>query len=384
MIEQYLAASRRTRPADARLEEQYATYYGWIADETTAADQNPALFVTFSSDRKCELIRIGTTSHLVYDQYLGQSFNRLNRIQFAAHGASQLSQAYASKYVAERLLCFGHAGPAAFFAAASHQFERGVKEEGDPFDVPMALNVVRGSLTAVQEIFVIAHELAHYRWQRDNENLREEIRRYADEFIGHNAQIPKAEEQASTNRYRETFEHAPPEFLEELFADDFGALIAFRVAISMGIPAWQAAAGAVLAFKYLRLFRHLELVARRIVELTAESDPKAFKHGLAELKNDIWDEPAGVVGEYQFREHFIRHRLRQARLTLPSQDADDEGAISELIGEYDEKTEFPVVLGLVDRLEESLTLEVMTELTEQMGRRPDAVALVDRLTGWAN
>lgn len=385
MIEDYIAASRRTRPTDPTLQQMYMEYYGRIVEHIKPSGSSPQLFITFSSDRKCELIGIGAADHLVYDQYLGQSFNRLNRIQFAAHGAPELSMAYASKYVAERLLCLGRTGPAAFFAAVSRQFEQHAREEGDPFDVPSSLNRLRSMLTAAQEVFVMAHEMAHHRWRLDHVNLREEISFYVQEFLAHKQELAESEGERRPDHvphYRETLNRAPVGFLEEVFADDFGGLIAFRVAVGMGIPAWLASTGVIFAFKYLRLFRHLELLSHRISDLASETDTAAFSQRLGALEHDIWDAEAGHIREFQFREHFVRYRLRLAQQQMASYDPDEQMAISELIEEYDDKTEFPVVFGLLDRLKESFTREVMAELTTRMNGQPDSVEFVDRLTGW--
>jgi len=373
MIEQYLAAARRTRPPTPSLAAEYAKYYKQITAHTTPIGPSPELCITYSSDRKCELITVNQTDYLVYDQYLGQSFNRLNRIQYALHGASMLSQAFASKFLAERLLSLGQTGLAAFFALVAQQFQRNVKVDGDPFKLSKTVEDIRHGLTASQEIFVMAHELAHHRWRLDQDNLSKETSHYISEFL-------EGKEEAA-HYYREALEQAPDEFLEEVFADDFGALIALRVLSMGGIPVWQAAAGAALAFKYLRLFRHLELLAHGIASLSIESNPESFKRRLVSLKDDIWDGAAGNIRLFQFREHFIRHRLWIARAQMPSDSAKDQGP--RLIEEYDEKTEFPVVLGLVDRLQGSLTPKVLAELNEKMGARDNGIALVDSLTGWS-
>ncbi|WP_186258111.1 hypothetical protein [Burkholderia gladioli] len=381
MIEQYLAASRRTHSPTATLVAEYAKYYKRITAQTTPIGPNPELCVTYSGDRKCELITIGQTAYLIYDQYLGQSFNRLNRIQFALHGAPMLSQAFASKYVAERLLSLGLTGPAAFFALVAQQFQQNVKTDGNPFELPETVEIIRHGLTASQELFVMAHELAHYRWRLDRDNLSKEITNYINEFLDDNAKSTAGNNDSPNDFYREALDQAPADFLEEVFADDFGALIASRVASMAGVSMWQSAAGAVLAFKYLRLFRHLELLAHSVAALSAEPDPETFKRRFLALKNDIWDGPSGNIRLFQFREHFIRYRLRNARAQMPSEDADIVG--HRLIAEYDEKTEFPVVFDLVDRLEGSLGPEVLVELTKKMGAHNDGVALVDRLTGWS-
>jgi hypothetical protein len=383
MIEHYIASSRRTRPPTAELTAAYKAYYEQIVALTVPLGPPPELFITYSSDRTCELIRFAKSTYLVYDQYLGQSFNRLNRIQYALHGTQMLSQGYACKYVAERLICLGQTGPAAFFAMVASQFEQNVKAEGDPFRLPKKDDDAWVGFTGTQELFVMAHELAHHRWHLDRDNLSAEISHYIVEFLDLKTKTADEDFGNLAENYKEALDKAPAGFLEEVFADDFGALIAFRASITVDVPVWQRAAGIILAFKYLRLFRHLDLLARRMAELSAETDQKSFKCKMEALKHDIWDGLAGNIRLYQFREHFIRHRLRIACGRIPSYVPSDEAKISALIGEYDENTEFPVLFGLVDRLSDSLTPGILADLCKTMGAHHDGVALIDKMTGWS-
>src|SRR6266850_3499064 len=105
MIEAYLSASRRLKPPPSRaLLAQYRSMYDSIVANIPRHDDTPELFVTYSSERRCEFIRVAGKEYLVYDQYLGQTFNRLNRIQFAKHGAQSLSRSIACKILAEHLI----------------------------------------------------------------------------------------------------------------------------------------------------------------------------------------------------------------------------------------------------------------------------------------
>lgn len=386
MIEQYVAASRRTKGTNAALVAAYEKSYLNITSQTTPLGDHPTLFVTYSADRKCELITLGSQNYLVYDQYLGQSFNRLNRIQFATHSAAALSQAYACKFIAERLLCLGLPAPAAFFALASRGLEEDAHAKGNPFAVPTEIESVRVCLTGAQELFVMAHELAHHRWSLDPENFCTEALRNVKGFIESRPQVAESESDPGTAGYYEQIvKRAPLDFVQEVFADDFGSYIALRVTNLLNIPPWQTAAGAVLAFKYLRLFRHLELVAHRIADLVHVSDPALFKSEFDKLRNEIWDGPVGRIHLFQFREHFLRHQLGQVRQKLPDFSSDHENRIIELVADYDEKTEYPIVFDLVEKLSETLSPGIIEDMKNNMRHldTTEMIAMVDKATGWA-
>src|SRR5690606_34351445 len=118
--------------------------------------------------------------YLVYDQCLGQSFNRLNRIQFSTHDSYLLSMAYACKYIAERLVTLGAIAPATFFGLISRKFEQNAHASGDPFAINKEDEALRCQLIAVQEMFVMAHELAHHRWSLDKVALGAEMAEYLE------------------------------------------------------------------------------------------------------------------------------------------------------------------------------------------------------------
>lgn len=384
MIEAYLNAARRTKPATPALVDAYCKYYEYIKAHVSPQGGYPELFITLSSERRCELVQLRGKKHLIYDQYLGQSFNRLNRIQFAKHQASTLSMAYASKYVAERLVTLNAIAPATFFGLMSRQLEQNAFEEGDPFNDLGEDEALRHKLIVAQEIFVMAHEVAHHRWALDAAALRTEISEYINHFLSSTERPPEGENTSKplSSYYRNILDSAGPEFLEEVFADDFGGLTTMRAALSLGIHPWQASLGAILAFKYLRLFRHLEILAHAIAIPDQSGQAAAFQSNIKSLEEDLWDAKTGGIGRFQFREHFLRYRLRTDRRALPDYDDSHEHKIVAVVGDYDEKTEFPATLGLLDRLQNPLTSNLLLEIEKSVGANPNAIYFVDKLTGW--
>lgn len=384
MIEDYIGASRRTKPPNEALVAQYQNHYQRIKAQVRSFGGYPKLFVTYSSERRCELVQLGGNLHLVYDQYLGQSFNRLNRIQFAKHSPDLLSMAYACKFVAERLVTLNAIGPATLFGLMGRQFEQNAHENGGPFESHGEDEVLRHQMIVAQEMFVMAHELAHHRWSLDHASLSTEISIYIEEFLESIDEARSSTEpsQLPSIHYREILDSAGPEFHEEVFADDFGGMIAMRAALTLGVRPWQASLGVVLAFKYLRLFRHLEILSHRMALLTKAGQDIDFLLSLQSIKNDIWDSDMGAIGRFQFREHYLRYRLKLDRKKLPDFDTSNEEKIVTVVGGYDEKTELPAVLGLVDQLVNSLTPNLFMEIESSIHSAGNGSDVVDQLTGW--
>ncbi|MEY2334512.1 hypothetical protein [Acidithiobacillus ferrianus] len=383
MIEEYIRAARRTKPPTEELIAEYQKHYECIKANVSSTGGYPALFVTYSSERRCELVRLGDKLHLVYDQYLGQSFNRLNRIQFAKNRPDLLSMAYACKFIAERLVTLNSIGLGAFFGLMSRQLEKNAYEKGDPFE-SLCENKLRYKMIAAQEMYVMAHELAHHRWSLDHVAISSEMSTYIEEFLqsGDEALSSTESSQPLSDHYRAILDSAGPEFREEIFADDFGGMIAMRAALTLGVRPWQTSLGVILAVRYLRLFRHLEIISHRMDKLIRLGQCVDFHSSLKSLNNDIWDPETGAIGRFQFREHFLRYRLRTDRKKLPDYDVSNEAKITAVIGDYDEKTEFPAVLELVDRLANSLTSSLLMEIERSIHSKGNISHIVDQLTGW--
>lgn len=384
MIEEYLGAARRTKPTTEALVALYHKYYDHIKGHVSPVGGYPELFVTFSSERRCELVKLADRKYLVYDQCLGQSFNRLNRIQFSTHDSDLLSMAYACKYIAERLVTLGAIAPATFFGLISRQFEQNAHASGDPFAINKEDEALRCQLVAVQEMFVMAHELAHHRWALDKVALNAEMAEYLEDFFksageNHNG---KESSRSLSAYYRNILDSGGEELFEEIFADDFGGLITMRAALAFGVYPWQASLGIILAFKYLRLFRHLEILSHKVAALAQSGQSVDFRSDLESVKKEIWDSEVGHIKRFQLREHFLRYRLRVDRESLPDYALHNESKIVEVVGGYDEKTEFPAVIGLVERLADGLTSSIFREIESSIQSAVKGTRVVDELTGW--
>lgn len=160
----YLTVNRRTAPQNTILQSQYQDIYSNICGFTGLMEKLPPLVVTYSTSRRSEIVTVRKRDYLVYDQYLGQTWNILNQIYFNS-GDSLHVQTYACKYLAEglrdRCNLNGAKGFAVIYAdlKSSH---------------PLPLDNVdkRAMYTLAQETFLIAHELAHLALRYNDETLK--------------------------------------------------------------------------------------------------------------------------------------------------------------------------------------------------------------------
>lgn len=374
MIESYLQCSRRVKPTHPMLVNQYETMYKYILSHVRSDPNPPELHITYSSERRSELLTIDGCEYLVHDQYLGQAFNKLNRIQFAIHSNAELSCSVALKYLSQKLLCLGTPIMSALMAITAIQYETQAKEKGDPFDLEPLHEQSRQNMIVAQELFVISHELSHFRFAHEEKKSREEIRKYIEEFLE-----VKDEKSSTSDYYSETLKSK--DCIPEMFADDLGAIIAYKVATeNFNISGFDVSQGIILAFKYLRLFSHLDVMARSLSKVSLISEPSKFKLELKKLENEVW-EKAGGLRFSQLREHFIRYRMSS---TLdPDLDESKKSPLKFMIEDYDEKTEFPIVFGLIDSLYEKLEPEMLQTLANSPAMKGNTTELIDKLTNWA-
>lgn len=396
MIESYITEARRSRPSSRDLADHYADVYGSLLSCLKDATNPPRLHVAYTIDRRSEFLILGGIGYIVHDQYLGQSFNKLNRILFARHGSAKLSQSYACKFLAERFVTLGCHKLALLTGLLCRQFEARAFEGGDPNDIAVETEAVRLNMTTVQESFVLAHELGHFMFPRDEDNFMKVVRGRLEEFFTFKEMMETVEEGAGegvSNRdfkdgskhYREILASNEADYILELFADDFGGLISTQTSHYVyGIPLSQCCLGLILAFKYTRLFRHLELMARILAPLETMENSEAIAVLLSDLDQSIWDPAEKRIAFYQLREHVLRHSVTYPSLVWGFEEIDeaDPVDVSDRVSQYDELIEFPVVFSLVDVLKEVVSSGLLASVSEMATDPVSAVRTVDELTGW--
>jgi hypothetical protein len=116
----------------------------------------PDLFLAYTPEARVETLEIGGDQMIVYDQYLGQSFNRLNDFALAEWPQSYVIQ-WGFKHLAVALAGFGDTDAAGAALLCSQVWP----VEGRPYERSRELRPGRSMVTAIQEHFVLAHECVH-------------------------------------------------------------------------------------------------------------------------------------------------------------------------------------------------------------------------------
>jgi hypothetical protein len=402
MIENYLSASRRTKPTSKDILEHYKQYYRLLGLQLPLGSALPELTVVYSADRRCELVNISERSrYLVYDQYLGQSFNKLNRNQFARHSKDQLAKSYGCKYLAEKLLLKDETVLATVLALLSVGFNSHVQENGDPYtEISSEDERRRLDYIVTQELYVIAHEIGHFVFlanadadKKPEEHIRESLLEFAarskldEDSYDRIAQrygkkaADEARDQDNEALHKETIDKYP-ELISEAFADQIGALMTFRVATEFfEIRPEIVAEGLVLGHKYLRLFHAMNSLSDKLCTTNWGSSSSDIFTMREQIKKCVWEGKEGNIRVAQLREHFLRSEIVSLCGFVGSHD--NLNSLPDVVDAYDEHTEFPILLDLVDVLLDEKTTGLVNSISSSGKTKKELIRDVDEITGWA-
>ena len=117
--------------------------------------------LVYTPSRRTERISLGGETWLIYDQYLGQTLNLLNRIFVEAEG-ERPAIVYFHKYAAERALEYGKPLAGVYLANRYAEGRDILKSRGGD-------DLRRISYTILQERFAIFHELGHELLESDHD-----------------------------------------------------------------------------------------------------------------------------------------------------------------------------------------------------------------------
>jgi hypothetical protein len=255
------------------------------------------LTVVYSADRVCTVVQILGTKHLIYDQYLGQTFSTLTRLFLHANPVQ--IRHFGLKLYAE---AFHRRGDLrnAFHCAMAYQHKR-TRMTDDA-----SLSFLRQRLNFVQESFIMAHELAHLLVHECRHDYREQIRNWLlchIDFYADQAMILDSfrfckdlSSDPSVQRYlddgiqstiamgctghlqvRSKMERlvADDDFIKEVFCDHIASLTVWAYAELRGISAGDLIKGIGLTLHHL----HLLDVCNAFVDL-------GFDEGRMEAENE--------------------------------------------------------------------------------------------------
>lgn len=405
-IEDYVRASRRNHPDQKIMHDYYTALYTLIKLQFPAYITFPKLFVSYSSDRRCEQARIQDSTYIIYDQYLGQGFDRLNRILKAKQSWHDLTVSFALKCLAQKLITRGATHNALIYAIHHDDILNRVKEAGNPFAFSKEEETYISMLTMVQECFILSHEFSHFLISHGSSleengcdrvyaealklisqplsvtHLKESTKRYGKKWTSQT----KEHYQSFTERMVSFFKDSRKKLLPEMLCDQLATKHAMRVIYEFyDVPMDIICEGIFLAFKHSRMFRHLELLADNIVPLDSCTNQEC-RQMFMRLPEEIWhSDNVDPIYEAQIRQRYMRLQLylyvQNSERAYAKLDGIDNH-LKDVSDFYDEKIEDAVLINLVARI---LTAEDMTKETEFLLEGQDDTRLlniIDSYTGW--
>jgi hypothetical protein len=201
-IEEYLSSSRKLKPQNSfDLNPYYSHLFERILDLFEIDLTHINLEIVYSNNKTAELLRdFQDKTYLVYDQYLGQCFNMLNRIYFNGK-EKEIAHFYSFKILAEEFQIFGFPDLAQIFGLSyikEMENYSSYKNDQDP--------TLRNIYTLIQEAYVIVHELAHYIITvTDAQKLRARAREMTIEIFEHQKTVKSSNDDTIFDQYMTDF-----------------------------------------------------------------------------------------------------------------------------------------------------------------------------------
>jgi hypothetical protein len=155
MIDKILDSSRALLSLPPKKEIYF--YFDHITNHVKTSYPNiylPSVIIVYSLNKLCETFRYGDTSYIIYDQYLGQAFNKFNRLIY--HEDNVEVQAYLCKLIAEEYYLLND-----IESCLAHLLSYQVNSKANAVDLPKEIFLKKSQLIFVQESFVLLHEIAH-------------------------------------------------------------------------------------------------------------------------------------------------------------------------------------------------------------------------------
>ena len=153
-LSEYISVTRTVSDTEPS-EFVYKLFYQRIMNAFDQPDLLPELQLVYTLQRSTEVMVLSRKEYLLYDQYLGQTMNMLNRILLNSDSPMD-AQMYSFKLLAERYAMGGQFDWALMFAYSYQVLRKQYKSYRQDKNL-----IRRSTFTYAQELFIIAHEIAH-------------------------------------------------------------------------------------------------------------------------------------------------------------------------------------------------------------------------------
>jgi hypothetical protein len=241
----------------------------------------PAVVITYSAQRKCELVEFGDSRVLIFDKNLGQALNTLNRIVFFAEESISAYRGLL-RYVTDEAILLGRSDLASFFAMKTRKYAK-------YWDLPMAGTEPEiWTQTYLQELFVFAHEYCHLIGSVDSAFHDSRARvggllmepEKADPAALHVAYVKRYGKDISFEEFltihtelERDLETSREELVDELGCDDFAIHVLAEYCRKYRIPLVDVFRAAFLALRHVRAINYARAFVRQLVD---ETEPSGF------------------------------------------------------------------------------------------------------------
>ena len=155
MPDQILKHSRATLKTPSN--EQAYSYFENLAEfisEAIPGIDLPIVKIVYSLNKDCETFKYKGQDYIIYDQYLGQAFNKFNRLIF--HEDQEEAEAYLCKLLGEQYYLIND-----HESCLSHMIFHHLNKKAKAYDLPQEFILKKTQLILVQESFVFLHEVTH-------------------------------------------------------------------------------------------------------------------------------------------------------------------------------------------------------------------------------